>query len=218
VFFVSARLPVVSILPKDQKFFDLFEKMTATIVEAANYLETIIEDLEDLEVRLVRLKELEHEGDVITHDAVNRLNKTFLTPLDREDLYALTSQLDEVLDWIEEAGQDLGVYKISVPRADARRMAGVIVRASVELDAAVQKLRNHKKNNEAIRRHLVEINRLENQGDTIYRQAVSAIFEEDGLSPIQVMKWKEIYDGLENAIDACEKTAHVIDSILLKHA
>jgi predicted phosphate transport protein (TIGR00153 family) len=209
---------VVSILPKDQRFFELFEKMTATIVEAARYLETVIEDLKDLEVRLVRLKELEHEGDVITHDAANRLNQTFLTPLDREDLYALTSHLDDVLDWIEEAGQDLGVYKISVPRADARRMARVIVRACEELDAAVRKLRNHKKNAEAIRRHLVEINRLENEGDTIYRQAVSAIFEEDGLGPIQVMKWKEIFDGLENSIDACEKVASVIDSILLKHA
>ena len=209
---------MVSILPKDQRFFELFEKMTATIVEAAKYLDSVIEDLQDLEVRLVRLKELEHEGDVITHDAANRLNKTFLTPLDREDLYALTSQLDEVLDWIEEAGQDLGVYRITVPRADARRMAGVIVRASVELDAAVRQLRDHKKNTESIRRHLGEINRLENEGDTIYRQAVSAIFEEDGLSPIQVMKWKEIYDGLENAIDACERAAHVIDSVLLKHA
>lgn len=209
---------MVSILPKDQRFFELFEKMTATIVEAARYLESVIEDLEDLEVRLVRLKELEHEGDVITHDTANRLNKTFLTPLDREDLFALTSQLDEVLDWIEEAGQDLGVYRISIPRADARRMAGVIVRASMELDSAVKQLRDHKKNNASIRRHLVEINRLENEGDTIYRQAVSAIFEEDGLSPIQVMKWKEIFDGLENAIDACERAAHVIDGILLKHA
>ena len=209
---------MVSILPKDQKFFDLFEKMTTTIVEAAKYLETIIEDLQDLDVRLVRLKELEHEGDVLTHETANRLNKTFLTPLDREDLYALTSQLDEVLDWIEEAGQDLGVYKISVPRADARRLAGVIVRVCLELDAAVRQLRDYKKNTDSIRQHLVEINRLENEGDTIYRQAVSAIFEEDGLSPIQVMKWKEIYDGLEEAIDACEKSASVIDAILIKHA
>jgi predicted phosphate transport protein (TIGR00153 family) len=209
---------VVSILPKDQRFFELFEKMTATIVEAARYLESVLDDLQDLEVRLVRLKELEHEGDVITHDAANRLNKTFLTPLDREDLYALTSHLDDVLDWIEEVGQDLGVYKVDVPRTDARRLVSVIVRACVELDSAVRQLRDHKKNSDTIRRHLVEINRLENQGDTIYRQALSSLFDEDEMSPIQVMKWKEIYDGLENAIDACEHCAHVIDSILLKHA
>ena len=209
---------MVSLLPKDQKFFDLFEQMTSTIVESAKYLEGLFEDLTDLEVRLIRLKELEHEGDVITHESTARLDKTFLTPFDREDLHALTSNLDDVLDWIEEAGQSLAIYRVKTGRDDARRLTRIITRATEQVHTAVQKLRNHKKYSQDIRRCLVEINRLENEGDMVFRQAMSALFEEEGLESIQIMKWKEIYDALEEAIDASEKVANTIDSILVKHA
>lgn len=205
-------------LPKDTNFFDLFERTTATTLEAARYLETLVRDPRDLDVRLVRLKELEHEADVTTHETFERLNTSFLTPFDREDLHALAAQLDDILDWIEESGQRFGIYKIQEPRDDAVRLAGIISQATAELDSAMRRLRSHAKSSEQIRRHLVEINRLENDGDTVYRQALSRLFEEEGLKTIQVLKWKEIYDALEDSIDACEEAAHVVDAVLVKHA
>jgi predicted phosphate transport protein (TIGR00153 family) len=204
-------------LPRDQNFFDLFERTTSTIVEGARYLETLVKEPHDLDVRLIRLKELEHEADVTTHETFERLNKTFLTPFDREDLHALASQLDDILDWLEETGQRFGIYKIDHPREDAGRLAHVASEATEELLATIKLLRSHHKSAEAIRKHLVEINRLENEGDQIYRQALSHLFDENGLQTIQVLKWKEIYDALESSIDACEHAAHVIDSILVKY-
>lgn len=209
---------MVSLLPKDQKFFEMFEKMTGTVVEGSKYLETLIADMQDLGIRVIRLKELEHEGDVITHQTVEKLNKTFLTPFDREDMHALSSNFDDILDWIEEAGQLLLIYKLTEPRDDARRMANTVTRAAEELDKAVKKLSHHQKLGDEIRRHLVEINRLENEGDMVYRQALSTLFDEEGIDPIKVLKWKEVYDALESAIDSCEKAANTIDSVLLKHA
>ena len=205
-------------VPRDTNFFDLFERTSATVVEGARYLETLVKDPRDFDVRLTRLKELEHEADVTTHETFERLNKTFLTPFDREDLHALASQLDEILDWLEEAGQRFGIYKIKETRPDAIALAGIATRATAELDAAIKSLRRHSKTGTIIREHLVEINRLENEGDGVYRQALSRLFEENGMSPIQVLKWKEIYDALESSIDACEDVAHVIDSVLVKYA
>ncbi len=204
-------------LPTNQDFFAMFERTTATIVEGAQLLETLVADLKDLDVRLVRLKEIEHEGDVTTHETYGKLNKTFLTPFDREDLHQLAAQLDEILDWIEEAGQRFGIYKITEPRPEASRLAGIIVQATKELDLAIRHLRAHSKQAPQIHRHLIEINRLENEGDQIYRQAVSRLFEEEGLRTITILKWKETFDALESAIDACEHAAHVIDSVLVKH-
>ena len=206
------------LVPTDQDFFAMFERTTSTIVEGAQLLEQLVHDLTDLDVRLVRLKEIEHEGDVTTHETYEKLNKTFLTPFDREDLHNLASQLDEILDWIEEAGQRFGLYKIDEPRPEAARLAKIIVHATSELDAAIRQLRAHAKNAAAIHKHLVEINRLENEGDQIYRQALGRLFEDESLRTITIFKWKEAYDALESAIDACEHAAHAIDFMLVKHA
>lgn len=206
------------LVPTDQDFFTLFERTTATTVEGAKLLEALVHDLTDLDVRLVRLKEIEHEGDVTTHEAYEKLNKTFLTPFDREDLHNLASQLDEILDWIEEAGQRFGLYKITETRPDAARLAKIIVQATMELDAAIRGLRTHAKSAAVIHKHLVEINRLENEGDYVYRQALGRLFEDESLRTITILKWKEVYDALESSIDACEHAAHVLDSVLVKHA
>jgi hypothetical protein len=212
------EVPVPFLLPTNQDFFTMFERTTATIVEGAKLLETLVVDLKDLDVRLLRLKEVEHEGDVTTHETYEKLNKTFLTPFDREDLHQLAAQLDEILDWIEEAGQRFGLYKITEPRPEAQRLAKIIVQAVGELHSAVKHLRSHAKHAEQIHNHLVEINRLENEGDQVYRQALGRLFEEEGLRTIVILKWKEIYDALESSIDACEHAAHVIDGVLVKHA
>jgi hypothetical protein len=209
---------VAFLLPTDQDFFALFERTMATILEGARFLESLVKDLQDLDVRLLRLKEIEHEGDVTTHLTYERLNKTFITPFDREDLHQLAAQLDEILDWIEEAGQRFGLYKVSETREEANRLAKIIVKATEELSLAVKDLRSHSKNAKSIQRHLVEINRLENEGDQVYRQALSRLFEDETLRTITILKWKEIYDALESSIDACEHAAHVIDSVLVKHA
>jgi len=206
------------LVPTDQDFFAMFERTTSTIVEGAQLLENLVQDLADLDVRLLRLKEVEHEGDVTTHETYEKLNKTFLTPFDREDLHSLAAQLDEILDWIEEAGQRFGLYKIDEPRPEAARLAKIIVHATSELDAAIRQLRAHAKNAAAIHKHLVEINRLENEGDHVYRQALSRLFEDESLRTITIFKWKEAYDALESAIDACEHAAHAIDFMLVKHA
>jgi predicted phosphate transport protein (TIGR00153 family) len=211
-------VPVPFLLPTDQDFFTMFERTTTTIVEGAQLLETLVADLKDLDVRLVRLKEIEHEGDVTTHETYEKLNKTFLTPFDREDLHQLAAQLDEILDWIEETGQRFGLYKITETRPEAGRLAHIIVQAVSELAAAIKLMRSHAKRAERIHTHLVEINRLENEGDQVYRQALGRLFEEEGLRTIMVLKWKEIYEALEFSIDACEHAAHVIDGVLVKHA
>ena len=212
------EVAVPSWIPRDADFFTLFERTSATIVDGARYLETLVRDPRDLDVRLTRLKELEHEADVTTHETLERLNKTFLTPFDREDIHSLASQLDEILDWLEEAGQRYGIYKVTESRLEAMALASIATRATVELDAAIKSLRQHAKSGAAIQHHLVEINRLENEGDTIYRQALSRLFDDNGMPTIQVLKWKEIYDALESSIDACEDVAHVIDSVLVKYA
>lgn len=205
-------------IPRDTNFFDLFERTTATIVEGARYLEKLVQNPVGLDVRLNRLKELEHEADVTTHETFERLNKTFLTPFDREDLHNLASQLDDVLDWLEETGQRYGIYKVTEAKPEAVALAHLATCATEELDAAIKKLRDHHKSAQEIRRRLVEINRLENEGDTIYRQALSHLFEENGMSTLQVLKWKEIFDALESSLDACEHAAHVVESVLLKYA
>lgn len=205
-------------IPRDTNFFDLFERTTATIVEGARYLEKLVQNPIGLDVRLARLKELEHEADVTTHETFDRLNKTFLTPFDREDLHALASQLDDILDWLEETGQRFYLYKVTETKPEAVSLAHLATCATEELEVAIKKLRDHHKNGDEIRRRLVEINRLENEGDTIYRQALSHLFEENGMSTLQVLKWKEIFDSLETSLDTCEHVAHVIEAVLVKYA
>ena len=209
---------MVSLIPRKQGFFELFEQMTSTIAEAARYLETLVSDFNDLEVRLIRLKELEHEGDMTTHQSIARLNRTFLTPFDREDLHALATELDEILDWIEESGQRLLMYQCTTPKDDARRLARLAVRTTEELHHAMQQLKSHHRQKAKMEQHLVEVNRLENEADNIYRQALAELFAENGDNAIEILRWKEVYDALENVIDSCETVAHVIDSILVKHA
>jgi uncharacterized protein len=209
---------MVTLLPRDEKFFTYFERICASIVEGARTLDQLVRDPASAPTQLTRLEELEHEADAITHDAMDRLNRTFLTPFDREDIDAITRNLDEVIDYMEEAGQRIGMYGIQEPREDASRLSAMSVRGAEELQKVFQALPRHKKNKPRIRAHLIEIHRIENESDGLFRTALSRLFEDKSLSPIEVLKWKDVYELLETAVDMCERTAHVVDGILVKHA
>ncbi|HEY7530077.1 MAG TPA: DUF47 family protein [Gemmatimonadota bacterium] len=208
----------MALIPREEKFFTFFERISATIVEGARTLDRLVQNPDSVETHLGRLRELEHEGDTITHDTLDRLNRTFLTPFDREDIDAIARNLDEVIDYLEEAGQRIGMYNIQKPREDASRMSAIPVKAAEELQKVFQALHRHKRNKAEIRAHLIEINRIENESDALFRTALSRLFDDPALSPIEVLKWKDIYEMIETAVDMCEKVSHVVDGILVKHA
>jgi predicted phosphate transport protein (TIGR00153 family) len=209
---------VVSFLPKEEKFFNLFQRICAVNVEGARTLERLVREPGAQTLHVRRLRELEHEADAITHDTLDRLNRTFLTPFDREDIDALARILDEVMDHIEEAGQRIGIYRIDAAREDASELSSTAVKAAEEIEKVFAALHDHKRNKAKIRAHLIEINRIENESDAQFRTALSHLFEEGDLSPIEVLKWKDVCELIETSVDMCERIAHVVDGILVKHA
>ena len=209
---------MVTFLPKEEKFFSLFQRICAVIVEGARTLDQLMRDPEAADSHLRRMRELEHEADTITHDTLDRLNRTFLTPFDREDIDAISRILDEMMDYLEEAGQRIGMYAIREPREDAILLCGMAVRSAEELEKVFGSLQHHKRNKAKIRALLIEINRIENESDALFRTALSRLFAEPDLSPIDVIKWKDVYEMIEEAVDMCESIAHVVDGILVKHA
>jgi predicted phosphate transport protein (TIGR00153 family) len=168
----------------------------------------------DARVKLHAIKEVEHQGDQITHEVVRRLNTTFITPLDREDIHALASRLDDVLDYIEAAAERLVVYRIKEPTAASRAMAQVIVDIARATDRAVRCLRTM---DPGFHEQAVEVNRLENSADNLLRDSLAELFEQQA-DPIEVIKWKEIYETMEIVTDRCEDVVNVIEGIILKMA
>jgi uncharacterized protein len=201
-------------IPKEVRFFEQFEQQSANIKRAAALLHDLIHDFADARARAHAIKEVEHDGDVITHEIVKRLNTTFITPIDREDIYALASRLDDVLDFIEAAGERLVVYHIKEPTSECRAFGDVIVKIAEATDRAVKCLRTLDPGYHA---HAVEVNRLENEADALLRDTLASMFQENR-DPIDVIKWKEIYETLEIVTDRCEDVANVIEGIILKMA
>lgn len=204
------------LLPNDERFYDLFEASAKKVVEGATELEALIKDFREVTVRAKEIKDTEHEGDVITHNTIEMLNRTFITPLDREDIHKLISSLDDVLDYIEACAARLSLFKVGQTTDESRLLVGILVKATQEVERAVLHLRRLK-GPEAIMKHCTEINRLENEGDYVGRTAVAKLFEGTN-DPLEVIKWNEIYDTLENAIDRCEDVANVLEGIVLKNA
>ena len=200
-------------LPRDREFFDLFEEAGVNIHRAAELLERMLRDYPENSELAREVLICEQHGDRITHDIVQRLNNTFVTPIDREDILALASSLDDIVDYIEEVADFLGLYKIEAPMVDAQKMADVLVQATQQIAEAMPNLRGFKD----LSRYTVEINRLENDGDRIQREALAALFIE-GIDPMVVIRWKDIYERLEEAIDATEKVAYTLEGIVLKNA
>lgn len=204
---------MVRLVPRDTKFFDMFAQMASNIGEGARLLKAILDDFENVEVRVQQLKDLEHRGDEMTHAILIKLNQTFITPFDREDIHQLASKMDDVLDYIYAAGERLVMYKILTAPAAASELAGVIIRQSDQLSKAVSMLEKH----DNVLEICVEINRLENEADQIGRAALAALFEREK-DPINLIKIKELIEVLETATDKAEDAANVLESVVLKGA
>jgi uncharacterized protein len=200
-------------LPRDREFFDLFEEAGGNIHRAAELLERMLRDYPENSELGREILICEQHGDRITHDIIQRLNNTFVTPIDREDILALASALDDIVDYIEEVADFLGLYKIEAPMDDAQKMAYVLVQATQQISEAMPRLRGFKD----LSHYTVEINRLENDGDRISRDAVASLFDH-GIDPMVVIRWKDIFERLEEAIDACEHVANALEGIVLKNA
>ena len=207
-----ARLSRV-FLPRDREFFDLFEEAGGNIHRAAQLLEQMLRDYPENSELAREILICEQHGDRITHDIVQRLNNTFVTPIDREDILALASALDDIVDFTEEVADFLGLYKIEAPMEHAQRLARVLEQSTQQIEEAMPRLRGFKD----LSHYTVEINRLENDGDRIVREALAALFD-DGIDPMVVVRWKDIYERLEAAIDATEKVAYTLEGIVLKNS
>jgi predicted phosphate transport protein (TIGR00153 family) len=203
-----------NLIPREVRFFDLFDKQSEHIIRAAAVLHELVHNFADARAKAHAIKEIEHQGDLITHEIVKRLNTTFITPIDREDIHALATRLDDVLDYVEAAAERLVVYRIKEPTSACRAMAEVIVQQTHSMDRAIKCLRTM---DPGFHEHAVEVNRLENSADALLRDSLAALFEEQG-DPIEVIKWKEIYETMETVTDRCEDVANVIEGIILKMA
>ena len=202
-------------VPREESFFDLFEKVSTTLVAAAERLVEATERFESMAENAKRLERLEHDGDQLTHELMERLNRTFITPLDREDIHQLASALDDVLDLMEAVTERFILFKIQHIMPPAKEIAKVIQQQVQEIHRVIPKLRHLR--HEHIIEHCIEINRLENVGDRLLREAFAALF--DGTpDPILVIKWRELYEILETATDKCEDVANTIEGIVLKNA
>jgi hypothetical protein len=202
------------LIPREVRFFDLFDQQSQNIITASNLLHDLLHQFTDARAKTHAIKEVEHQGDQITHEIVRRLNTTFITPIDREDIHALATRLDDVLDYIEAAAERLVVYRIKEPTSASRAMADVIVQSAHAMDRAIKCLRTM---DPGFHEHAVEVNRLENSADNLLRDSLAALFEEQG-DPIEVIKWKEIYETMEIVTDRCEDVVNVIEGIILKMA
>ena len=198
--------------PKEREFFDLFEEAGANIVRAAGLLERMVDDWPDHGELSRDIVVCEQEGDRITHDIIQRLNQTFVTPIDREDIYALASGLDDIVDWIEEVSDFFGLYRIEAPMTQAQQQARILNQACQHVAKAIPRLRGF----QDIHHFTVEINRYENEGDRVVREALASLFEA-GIDPMLVIRWKDIFERLEDAIDATERVANILEGITIKN-
>lgn len=203
------------LIPKDENFFKLFKDMTENIIVAAKELKEMLDNFDDPAQSQRNIKELEHKGDALTHTVIKKLNKTFVTPLDREDIYQLTAKLDDILDLIDVCAQRVIMYNVESIPPQAKSLGFIILQCCIVIDKAVAQL--GKKSNDQLFALCVEINALENEADRVCREAISILFDEEK-DPIQLIKWKEIYEMLETASDKCEDAANILESVVVKNA
>ena len=201
------------LIPREEKFFEFFEKAANNILDGARILAHMTDEQDgDLEKGWKQLEDLEHVGDKITHQIIRKLNRTFITPIDREDIHSLTVALDDVMDLIEAVAARMSLYKIKQPTEEARKLALVILKSAEEIVKAVSNLERL----DDVTEHCIEINRLENEADEVCREAIAGLFEK-GQDPIDVIKWKEIYETMETATDRCEDVANIVEGVALKN-
>ena len=204
---------LLNFLPREEQYFDLFIQMTRYIAASARELNEMLADKnQDFEEYAKRIKGLEHACDELTHNISTRLNKSFITPFDREDIYTMSTALDDIVDLIDDAARAIIIFDVHEITDHARAFADVIVRMADQLQEIVATLQKPKN----VTQRLVEIHRLENEGDDIYHAAIAALFH-DSLDALTVLKWKEVYEKLEAAVDRCENVANIIESVIIKH-
>ena len=199
--------------PRDREFFDLFEEAGGNILRAAGLLEEMLRAFPERNELARDILICEQDGDRVTHDIIQRLNQTFVTPIDREDIYELASALDDVVDYTEEVADYLGLYNIEAPMVQSQELARVLHECARQIAQAMPRLRGFKD----ISHYTVEINRLENDGDRITREAVASLFH-GGIDPMVVIRWKDIFERLEEAIDSCERVANILEGIVIKNS
>ncbi len=204
------------LIPREESFFDLLEASSRNVLAGARLLRDLAEDYRDVPGRFQKLTDAEHAGDKVTHQILEKLNKTFVTPLDREDIHALTIDLDNIIDSIELVADRLLLYRIEKPTDLLITMVRLLERCCEQIDQAVPLLRDPRRHN-TILTHVVEINRLENEADKLNRTAISSLFDHPR-DVLDVIKWKEVYDTVESAIDMTEDVAGRLHGIVLKNA
>jgi predicted phosphate transport protein (TIGR00153 family) len=202
------------IIPSDQEFFVLFEKASQNILDGAERLKDLLDNFDNVKERAHEIEEIEHKGDTITHDVVKKLNTTFITPIEREDILALVSSLDDIIDLIHAAATRITLYKITEPTPQAKELGFLILKSVRELNRGISHMG---KKMDGVYEHCVEVNSLENEADRVCRDAIAYLFEHEK-DPITILKWKEIYETLETATDRCEDAANVLEGVALKNA
>jgi predicted phosphate transport protein (TIGR00153 family) len=202
-----------SLFPRKIAFFDMFNEAARNMVLGSRLLKEMVQSYENIETKAREFKRVESAGDAITHTIFRNLNQTYITPIDREDIYALASCIDDVLDFVEAAADGLVIYKIDKPTPEAVELVNIIYQSCEELERGIAQLGKVKDMNVTF----VTVNSLENEADRITRDAIARLFENER-DPIMLIKWKEIYESLEEGTDRCEDVANVLERILLKHA
>lgn len=204
------------LFPRDEKFFDMFEDQVAKVIEGSRLIKELFDDLSRAGEMAVLIKQKESEGDDITHKIIESLHRTFVTPIDREDIHNLASKLDDILDHMEAVSERIVLFKIDKPTMYAKSMSEVLIE-SVEAIASAVKLLHDMRNSDKIMEYCIEVNRLENVADGYLRSALADLFDGE-YKTRDIMKWKEIYEHLENAVDDCEDAANVIEGAVLKYS
>lgn len=205
-----------SFIPREQVFFPLFEESAHNMVKAAQCLKELVDSWQDVEQKVNEITELEHQGDLVTHKIMAQLHRTFVTPFDREDIAQLTHTMDDITDFIHAASDAMLLYKVDRPGRRARELADIIVQGATEIERAMPKLRRRGELKKILKR-CVELNRLENAADRVYRSAIAELFS-DSSDMAHVIKWREIYEHMESATDRCEDVANVLEGVAIKYA
>jgi hypothetical protein len=206
------------LMPKEERFHELFDRDTANLVQAARlFAEFVRADLPTRRLRMAEMRELEHQGDTITRQIFDALNSSFITPFDREDIRSLATDLDDILDYAEGVAQQLINFELAESPEELREFAEILVEMAAEIERITEGVWNLARQRE-IQQAIVRVSDLENRADVLYNKVIADLFRPNGRDPLQILKWKEIYEGLENACDQCKDYTHVVGNIIVKNA
>lgn len=206
-----------SIIPKENQFFVLLENAVENAYQSAVMLNQLLNNLSNMQELISKLEKAENKGDVITHQVIELLNKTFITPLDREDLFAIIKEIDNIVDSLETVAHRFEIYNVDTVKPEAKILSEMIINCTKELKGVVENLKDLK-NTKLIKEKIIEVNRIEDEGDIVYRNAIKKLFAENRDKPIEVIIWKEIFGFLEDTLDACKDVANVIEGVVTKNA